>query len=147
MRRWTTIVALLLLLFSDSKLPAADNVYGNITGWGQMVDPDGDCHFSVQQDAVTIGFSGAIQALDAETGRMNTPRVVRSVRGDFAVQVTVDGDFPLPDDSVATAYVSGGLVLIQDNQDYLRFERASFTRASQVNHYANFEQRVGRQRN
>lgn len=142
MRHLITLFALCLLFCSSPRVPAADNVYGTITGWGQMVDPDGDCHFKVGQNAVTIGFSGSIQALDAETGRMNAPRVVRSLGGDFSVQVTVDGNLPLPDDENATAYVSGGLVMLQDDRSYLRIERASFSRADTVNHYANFEQRI-----
>jgi hypothetical protein len=57
MRHWTTTVAFIVLFCSGAESPAADNGYGNVSGWGQMVDPDGDCHFSVQQGAVAIGIS------------------------------------------------------------------------------------------
>ncbi len=136
------------VLFAITVIPvqAADHVYGTVSPWGQMVDPDGDCSFTVSRDAIMIGFSGAMQGLDAEQGRMNAPRILRSMEGDFAVDVTVDGNLSLPDDESARAYVSGGLVLLQDDRNYIRFERASFTRAGVVNHYANFEQRIDAKR-
>ncbi len=146
MRHTLAIFSLLTMICANAPIWAADNDYGTITGWGQMVDPDGDCYFKVGKEAVTIGFSGAHHGLDAESGKMNAPRVVRSVQGDFTVQVTVDGNLPLPEDDNVTAYVSGGLVLLQDNRTYIRFERASFTRAGQINHYANFEQRIDAKR-
>jgi len=79
---------------------------------------------------------------------MNSPRVVQSIDGDFAIQVVVDGNLPLPDPANVQerAYISGGLLLMQNEKNYVRLERASFTRSGQVRHYANFEQRVDGQR-
>ncbi|MCM2372757.1 DUF1349 domain-containing protein [Aporhodopirellula aestuarii] len=125
---------------------AADQVYGTFSPWGQLVDPDGDCSFTVSREAITINFSGAAHGLDAEHSRMNAPRALRSMEGDFAVKVTVDGNLALPGDKSQTAYVSGGLVLLQDDRNYIRLERASFTRGGSVKHYANFEQRVDAKR-
>lgn len=75
---------------------------------------------------------------------MNSPRVVQSIDGDFAIQVVVDGNLPLPAPANVKerAYISGGLLLMQNEKNYVRLERASFTRSGQVWHYANFEQRV-----
>jgi len=135
-----------LLAFAAVTVNAADHVYGTVSPWGQLVDPDGDCSFTVEREALTIGFSGAAHGLDAERGRMNAPRVLRSIDGDFAVEVTVDGNLPLPSDGDVTAYVSGGLLLLVDERNYIRLERASFTRRGSVNHYANFEQRIAGRR-
>ena len=74
------------------------------------------------------------------------PRVLKSIEGDFAVQVTVDGNLLLPDNRTVTAYVSGGLLLMKDDRNYIRLERASFTRLGVINHYVNFEQRIDAKR-
>lgn len=136
-----TFIVLALVVFVH-RSQAEDHVYGTVVSWGQLIDPDGDCEFAVSKDSLSIGFSGARHILDSEDGQMNAPRVLRSMQGEFAIQVTVEGNLPLPDDRTATAYVSGGLLLLIDEANYLRFERASFTRRGQINHYANFEQRI-----
>lgn len=129
-----------LVLLSVSIAPAADSLYGTIDGWGQMIDPDGDCRFDVGKDSVVVTFGPGPHELDADIGSMNSPRIVRSLAGDFSVSTVVDGNLPLPE--LPRAYVSGGLVLMQDQQNYIRLERASFIRNGVKSFYTNFEQRI-----
>lgn len=129
------------LLFADYDLPL-------VKGWGRVFDPDRDCQVQLDEDRLSIKFGPGSHALDAENGRMNSPRVLQPVDEDFSIQVTIDGNLPLPkpDAVKGTAYISGGLVLFQDNENYIRFERASFTRNNNIWHYANFEQRIDSRR-
>src|SRR5262249_38506910 len=55
--------------------------------WSDIVDPDGDCKVYQDQasDRVTIGVPGTPHVLSAEFSRMNAPRLLRAVRGDFEV--------------------------------------------------------------
>jgi len=121
----------------------------SLDGWGQLVDPDGGCSVQLEGKVLSIHFGPGPRLLDSEnSGLMNSPRVVQSIEGDFAIQVVVDGNLPLPDPAnvQGRAYISGGLLLMQNGKNYVRLERASFTRSGQVWHYANFEQRVDGQR-
>src|SRR5947209_9057939 len=65
-----------------------------LRGWGTAIDPDGDCKFTVAKDALTITVPGTDHALCIEQNRMNAPRVLRSVEGDFICQVKVSGKYP-----------------------------------------------------
>ncbi len=142
--RLLRICPLLLLLLQVSIASAADSMYGTLDGWGQLIDPDGDCRFDVGKDSVAVTFGPGPHGLDAESGRMNSPRIVRSLSGDFSVSTVVAGDLPLPE--LSYAYVSGGLVLMQDQRNYIRLERASFIRNGTKSFYTNFEQRIDAKR-
>lgn len=127
---------------------ASDANHGMVSKWGKIVDPDRDCEFQIGDDSLSIRFGKGSHVLDAEMDQMNSSRVVHSIDGDFSVQVTVDGNLPLPDPSLeaARAYISGALLIMQDDRSYIRLERASFTRNGRIWHYANFEQRIAGQR-
>ncbi len=141
---WVRAMATSLMLMSCSVRGFADDPAQKIKGWGQVHDPDGDCMVQLNADRLVIEFGDGGHALDVETGSMNSPRVLQSFAANFSIQVTVDGNLPLPAlNGIQTrAYISGGLVLLQDEKNYIRFERASFTRQGDVWHYANFEQRI-----
>ena len=138
------LTSCILLLLTVSIAPAADSMYETIDGWGQLIDPDGDCRFDVDKDSVVVTFGPGPHGLDAEIGRMNSPRIVRSLSGNFSVSTVVAGDLPLPE--LPSAYVSGGLLLMQDEHNYVRLERASFIRDGNKSFYTNFEQRVDAKR-
>ena len=138
------LTSCVLLLLTVSIAPAADSRYETIDGWGQLIDPDGDCRFDVDKDSVVVTFGPGPHGLDAEIGRMNSPRIVRSLSGNFSVSTVVAGDLPLPE--LPSAYVSGGLLLMQDEHNYVRLERASFIRDGNKSFYTNFEQRVDAKR-
>lgn len=133
-----------LLLLQISIAPAADSMYGTIDGWGQLIDPDGDCRFDVGRDSVVVTFGPGPHSLGAENGQMNSPRIVRSISGDFSVSTVVSGNLPLPE--LPRAYVSGGLILMLDQRNYIRLERASFILNGKKSFYTNFEQRIDAER-
>ncbi|WP_182870441.1 redoxin family protein [Rhodopirellula sp. JC639] len=142
MKRLMNATLLICLLIPSAH--SADHVYGTIDGWGQMVDPNGDCRFQVGKNSVAVTFGPGPHGLDAESNRMNAPRVLRSISGDHSISVIVQGNLPLPE--LAYAYVSGGLVLMQDSRSYIRLERASFIRNGKKSFYTNFEQRIDAKR-
>jgi regulation of enolase protein 1 (concanavalin A-like superfamily) len=61
-----------------------------IEGWGQTEDPDGDCKISAREGKVTFSIPGTTHDLwPGGPGRVNAPRILQDVEGDFAVQVKV----------------------------------------------------------
>ncbi len=62
-----------------------------VKGWDQPVNPLGGCRFHRSGDRLTITVPGNGHELDACEGRLNAPCLLRDVRGDFRVQVRVEG--------------------------------------------------------
>ena len=122
---------------------AADPGQKTIAGWGEAVDPDGDCSFDLKDSALTITAPGPVHDLSAELGRMNAPRVLRAAKGDFVIEVLVKGTFKPGEATipVRTAYHGAGLLLMADDQTYIRLDRATLVRAGTGQHYVNFELR------
>jgi regulation of enolase protein 1 (concanavalin A-like superfamily) len=99
-----------------------------IGGIGVWVDPDNDCEKGTEGDAVTISVPGGMHVNSSELGKANAPRIMTEVNGDFVVQVRVDGRIqpgsqPLAD--LPLAFQGAGLLVWQDEENYLRFERAA----------------------
>ncbi|WP_161604549.1 TlpA family protein disulfide reductase [Roseiconus nitratireducens] len=136
-------IALIALVTFTTDASAAEQWYGTADGWGLMVDPDGDCSFTVAADRVEIGVPKTAHGMSIELKKMNAPRVVQSVTGSFDMQVQVGGKFDPREPTVKTrtAYSGGGLVLMQDDRNYVRLERAALRRGERVSHYVNFELR------
>lgn len=112
-------------------------------GWGNVIDPDGDCKFTIEKGRLTITVPGKDHDLGVERKRMNAPRVLREVEGDFIVQVKVSGTFrPVdPDTDQRAAFQGAGLLVLDDDNNYLRLERASFTWDGTTYHYGSWELR------
>jgi regulation of enolase protein 1 (concanavalin A-like superfamily) len=86
--------------------------------WNAPVDPDGDCQFRDEGGKLTITLpEKKSHDLSVENRRMNAPRLLRDVEGDFTAQVHVTGEFP--DNSI----VAAGLLLMADEKTYVRLER------------------------
>jgi hypothetical protein len=117
--------------------------YGTIAGWGEMIDPDHDCLFAVGANQVGIQIPGTPHDLSAELNRTNAPRVLQPVEGDFEIEVRVAGTLTPDQPLVATrtAYAGAGLLLMRDEANYIRLERAALRRGGMIRHYVNFEQR------
>jgi hypothetical protein len=117
-----------------------------LRGWGTALDPDGDCRFTMAQDKLTITVPGTDHALCIEQNRMNAPRVLRNVEGDFIAQVKVTARFPAWVKSVVPTrgpFHGAGLLLWKDAKTYVRLERAHLKPDDPDAAYANWELRKG----
>jgi regulation of enolase protein 1 (concanavalin A-like superfamily) len=137
---WLVVAAALSMLpsaFAQTK-PAPP-----LKGWGEVIDPDGDCRIRQEGGTLSIAIPPTLHDLSAESGHMNAPRVLEPIEGDFIGQVKVSGNFSHAGQRTSNrflAYHGGGLVLWQDDQNYVRLERAALLdQQGQVVHYANYE--------
>jgi tetratricopeptide (TPR) repeat protein/predicted Ser/Thr protein kinase len=131
---------------ADGGADPGKNVLGE---WGTSMDPDGDCSFRMEGGALTIRVPGTAHDLSTELNRLNGPRTLRDVTGDFSAEVkissagrpgargTVPGRLP---------YTAAGLLLWQDRDNYFRLEQAAVRRDGTVEAYAAFELRQDGQR-
>jgi regulation of enolase protein 1 (concanavalin A-like superfamily) len=115
-----------------------------VTGWDKPVDPDQDCKFIREKGTLTIEVPGKDHDLGIERGLMNSPRLLRDVKGDFVAQVRVRGTFLPSKESTSTEripFVGAGLLLMVDEKTYVRVERAALVKGGEVKTYANWELR------
>ncbi len=117
-------------------------------GWGTATDPDHDCKFFVAEDALLISVPGSRpHDLAADIGTTNAPRVLQPVRGDFTIQVKVEGRFAPGDDSTKagrTGYNGAAIVAVCDDRNVVTLARAALQHpGEEAVPYANFEIRVG----
>src|SRR5688572_5897260 len=96
-------------------------------GWGEWIDPDGDCDVKAEGAALLITVPGKPHDLWPENPkpevRTNAPRVLRNVEGDFTVQVKAV-------DSVKAAkgFRAATLLIWQDDKNFVRLDDACTTR-------------------
>jgi regulation of enolase protein 1 (concanavalin A-like superfamily) len=99
-----------------------------IKGWGTVIDPKSDCSIKEEKGKLTVKVPGGSRDLNPLFG-MGAPRVLQSVQGDFVVQVKVSGDFQ-PGEKAAdprtTPFNGAGLLIWQDDKNFLRLERNRF---------------------
>jgi WD40 repeat protein/regulation of enolase protein 1 (concanavalin A-like superfamily) len=101
--------------------PSSDPRPRPTLAWYRPIDPDGDCQFREDAGKLTITLPDKKNHdLVAEVGKMNAPRVLRDVEGDFRVEVRIGGDF------TSDAVLMAGLLLMVDEKNYLRLERGRF---------------------
>jgi regulation of enolase protein 1 (concanavalin A-like superfamily) len=118
-----------------------------IKGWGAPVDPAADCSFKTDGTKLIINVAGSAKPhdLSSELGSMTAPRVLQPLKGDFLLQVRVDGEFKPGGESTQegrTGYTGAGLVVMADEKNFVRIERASLNRGEEDVPYINFEIRV-----
>lgn len=141
-RRFTVLTVLAAAAFAcAADLDPEPNPFKS--GWDKPTDPDKDCKFKQDKGGLTIELPGKDHDLGVERKRMNAPRLLRTVEGDFVAEVRVGGAF-LPSVGSTTTeripFVGAGLVLMVDDNTYVRLERAAL-RNSEVKTYANWELR------
>lgn len=115
-----------------------------IPGWGEVVDPDGDCKIQRDKDKITITIPGKAHDYAAELQRWNAPRIMGEIKGDFIVEVKVSGTFRPSDVSTIAerrSYNGAGFLLIKDKDNYINLHKGAVYLNDRIRHYANFELR------
>jgi regulation of enolase protein 1 (concanavalin A-like superfamily) len=116
----------------------------HLKGWGQPVDPDGDCGVALEDGAVVIKIPGVAHDFASDIRLQNSPRVLSRVKGDFVVEVKVSGGFKPGATSVIPGrlpYHGAGLLLVKDKDNYISLHRGCVYINNNPRHYANFELR------
>ncbi len=112
--------------------------------WGSAVDPDGDCKIVDKGDALEIAIPNTHHDLNADNNKLNAPRVMREVAGDFAMTVKAAGELKPGVESTnpkAVPYIGAGIVVWQDSDNYIILGRAAINRRGKVGEFAAFEER------
>ncbi len=125
--------------------PAAET---RAASWGKFIDLDGDCSFTLDEadQTATMQVPGRPHALSAELGRLNAPRILQPVSGDFEAFVRVLGTEQVAGRATMTEYPpyhGAGILLWQDAGNYVRLEIATDLQRGKPRHYVNFEYRQG----
>lgn len=119
-----------------------------VEGWGVALNPAGDCTWKPDGGKLTMTVPGSDRPhdLSPEIGNLTAPRVVQPVKGDFIIQVRVDGSFQPGSESTQlgrTGYTGAGLVVFADEDNFVRLERATLHgQGGEPVAYTNFELRV-----
>jgi serine/threonine protein kinase/regulation of enolase protein 1 (concanavalin A-like superfamily) len=114
--------------------------------WTDPIDPSGDCEVTRDPGSgrMTFVVPGTAHILSAELGQRNAPRVLRGVQGDFVAKVRV-AQLTQPAGRATHKkygpYHGAGLLLWQDEDNYLRLEIASDLRKGKLFSYVNYELR------
>ena len=108
---------------------AADTVEKTIKGFGVVIDPDGDCQIKEEHGKLTIAIPDTHDdlAYTADFTKLNSPRVLQDVKGDFRLQARIDA-FEPPGNKAASAgkysWLSSGLLIWRNEKNFIRVERA-----------------------
>jgi regulation of enolase protein 1 (concanavalin A-like superfamily) len=126
------------------KEPAKPQLFEN---WGTAYDPAGDCGFKLDDGKFTVTVPGSATPhdLSAELTSATAPRVLQPLKGDFVIEVKIDGEFEPSGESTQfgrTGYTGAGLVVFADARNYVRLERATLHTGQEPQPYTNFEVRV-----
>ena len=112
--------------------------FDKVEGWGQVIDPVGDCTFRHENGAFTIKVPGQYHDLWPIQGKVNAPLVLRDVAGDFTIDVLVkevtkaEPDTVLPAMASTASFHAGSLVIWQDAKNFVRFDRTDMNKSGRA---------------
>ncbi|SIN94571.1 Regulation of enolase protein 1, concanavalin A-like superfamily [Singulisphaera sp. GP187] len=95
---------------------------------GPLIDPLQDSLLKKSDETLTIQVAAGAHIFDATRDIVDAPRALAEVEGDFTAEVKVLGDFQpgtVPLKGLFFTFQGAGLLLWQDKDNYVRFERAS----------------------
>ncbi len=121
----------------------------DLKSWGRLINPDNDGKAAVNGEelALSVPGGGHPHDLASEIDLINSPRVVRSVDGDFAIQVRTDGKFEPGEISTfpgRRAYNGAALIIMAGPGDVVTLARAGLQYPEKsASYYGNLEMRAG----
>src|SRR4029079_9602863 len=109
--------------------PAADKAK-KMDGASEVVNRDGDCTVALDKGVLTVTVPKTHHDLtyQEDVTKLNAPRVLQEVEGDFTLTVTVKAYPPpkgLESSSGKHVFVGIGILVWQDEKNYVRLERSS----------------------
>jgi regulation of enolase protein 1 (concanavalin A-like superfamily) len=127
------LATIVMALFAFAADAPPTTKAGEIEGWGDVIDPDGDSRVAGTGTSLEIVVPGSYHDLwPDQQGAMNAPRVLREApAGDFAVEVGVAGSVAAEKGTEirrGSAFRAAALLLWQDEKNFIRFDRASLFR-------------------
>jgi regulation of enolase protein 1 (concanavalin A-like superfamily) len=117
-----------------------------LAGWGLAINPDGDCMIRPDGNALAMQVPGKWHDLNPDTNKLNSPRVVRTILGDFTISVKVAGAFKPGGKSTnpkSVPYNGAGIIIWNNSDNFIRLERGATFRDGKVHTFALFEEREG----
>ena len=109
-----------------------------IEGWGELFDPGGQCKMRAESGRVTLEVPAGSYDLYPDGKQVNAPRLAQHASGDFTVQVkvagTVMGERGAEAPGRDVAFNAATLIIWQDENNFVRFDRAGFHKAGAPNH-------------
>jgi regulation of enolase protein 1 (concanavalin A-like superfamily) len=126
--------------------PGPEPAGREVTGWGLAIDTGMDCQIRTEAKTLSIQVPGTLHDLNPITGKLNAPRVLRPVEGDFVATVKVGGDFQPGGKSTnpkSVPYNGAGILIWSDSDNFIRLERATMLRSGKISTFVAFEEREG----
>ncbi len=135
---------------NNNNAPSLDAKSGeSIPGWGEVINPDGDCTLVVANGKLRVDIPGIRHILTPESHLANAPRVMQEVTGSFDMQVKVTEHFTGDVKAALTGgnpYQGAGLLVWQDDANNLKLTPAQSTRNGRGFRFFNLEFRHDGQR-
>jgi regulation of enolase protein 1 (concanavalin A-like superfamily) len=114
-----------------------------IRPWGDVIDPDGDCKIKFENSGLSLDVPGTLHDLTTQVDKINAPRIVQEIDGDFVARVKVCGEFlptaPATRDG-GVPFNGAGLLLWLDADHFIRIERAAVLQNEKIGAFLLIEQ-------
>jgi hypothetical protein len=126
-------------------VPEPDPKGKNLPEWGLAIDADDDCKFTPDgKKSLSIEVPGTWHDLNPHFNKLNSPRVLRTVEGDFSITVKVVGEFKpngKPQNPKSVPSVGAGIVVWNNSDNFIRLERFAIVRKEKVTPFVLFLER------
>src|SRR5262245_13596775 len=122
MVRVTLLVLSIPVTLAAAPPPREDDAAKITRLYGEVIDPDKDCTFTLTGHKITIAVPGSDHFLAWERGKTNAPRVMKEWEGDFRASVILGGGFPKTPRSVVEGrypFHGAGLLAFADDKNYI----------------------------
>ena len=128
--RWYFWCLLSLVFLSPRPAVSQAQTDKPLPGWGDVLDPGKDASIRLEGDQLAITVPGGLHELRPAPRKMNAPRVMRDVEGNFEVSVKISAPFDSATgrDSAEEPANSGfgaGLLIWQDERNFIEFYRVA----------------------